>query len=297
MSAIRIGVALTSFNRCKKTESCLRALYAAAGQIEEPLDLSVVLVDDSSTDGTPETIGRLFPKIEILPGTGDLFWAGGMRVALERLYSKRLDFYLWLNDDTVLYHSALKRLLATHRAMEVECRVAGIVVGSTQEADGGHSYGGLLRKPWRFGALSFDRVLPNDQPIQCDTCNGNIVLVSASAATRLGNLDACFRHGMADFDYGLRAKAAKVPVWVMPGYAGSCARDHGKSGSFLDSTLPLRHRWQLLISPKGLPYKSWLTMCKRHTGGLWMAHFVWPYARTLLSSITAQLSSAKIFQR
>lgn len=293
MSAVRIGVALASFNRRAKTEACLRALYAAAEVTEGELTLSVVLTDDSSTDGTPEVVRTLFPEVEIIQGSGSLFWAGGMRMALERLYAKRLDYYLWLNDDTVLYPCALRGLLATHRAMEIQCGAAGIVVGTTRDAEGNISYGGMLRKPRRLGALSFEHVVPADKPIQCDTSNGNVVLVSARASDRLGNLDARFRHGMADIDYGLRAKAEKIPVWVMPGYAGSCARDHSKTGSFLDESLSLRRRWKLLISPKGLPFKSWLTLCRRHSGGLWTLHFIWPYARTILSSVVASLSPAQ----
>ena len=297
MSSVRIGVAVTSFNRREKTIACLQALFSAAAQLEESVIMSVVLTDDASSDGTPELVEKLFPQVEILRGNGDLFWAGGMRLALERLYARRLDYYLWLNDDTVLYGNALKTLLITHRTIESQCGAAGIVVGSTQDLNGNITYGGMLRKRRRLGALTFDYVLPGDKPLRCDASNGNVVLVAAGASSALGNLDGRYRHGMADIDYGLRATCARIPVWVMPGYAGVCARDHGRSGSFLDSTLPFKRRWELLVSPKGLPYRSWLTLCKRHSGSLWTVHFVWPYARTILSSATTSLFGLRTRRR
>ena len=247
--------------------------------------MTVVLADDASTDGTSEMVSRLFPDVEVLRGNGNLYWVGGMRLALERLYSQRMDYYLWLNDDTVLDPGTLQTLLATQRSMAAQCGGEGIVVGSTLDVNGCPSYGGLRRRPRRLGGLSFDLVVPEDKPLECDTHNGNVVLVSAATVAKLGNLDAVFQHGMADIDYGLRAKAAGIPVWLMPGYAGRCDRNQFAAGSFLDKSLPLSRRWKLLSSPKVLPYVPWLTLCRRHAGRLWALHFSWPYTQAVVSSL------------
>lgn len=285
MERTRIGVAIACFNRRDKTEACLRALFAAADRVHDTVQLTVVLTDDASSDGTPGMVASCFPAVEILHGSGSLYWAGGMRLALAQLYMQHLDSYLWLNDDTILEADSLQVLLATQRQLRQSTGRDGIIVGSTRGASGALSYGGLRRKPYRFGALSFERMAPGNAPLPCDTHNGNVVLVSADAASRLGNLDPIFQHGMADIDYGLRAKSAGVPVWLMPGYAGTCDFDRQVAGSFLDPALPLRRRWQLISSPKGLPYAPWSVLCRRHAGRLWALHFSWPYTRTILSSL------------
>ena len=285
MKPLRIGVALTCFNRREKTEACLRALFVAAEHWGADGRIVVALTDDGSTDGTAERVQECFPQVQILRGSGSLYWAGGMRMALAHLYAQQLDAYLWLNDDTVLDPDALQVLVTTLRSKALEDGRAGIVVGSTRDAAGVLSYGGLRRKPYRLGALSFEKIVPGAAPQRCDTHNGNVLLVSAEAVSVLGNLDPVFQHGMGDLDYGLRAKALGVPIWLMPGYAGVCVNDKVLAGSFLDRNLSLRRRLKLVSSPKGLPYAPWSVLCRRHAGHLWPLHFSWPYARTVLSSI------------
>ncbi len=283
MNRPRIGVALACHNRREKTRACLDALYEAAVQMRTIAELQVVITDDGSTDGSAAMIRERFPDVEIIEGSGQLFWAGGMRLAYGRLLERSLDHYLWLNDDTLLFPDALEALLATHRAMLEATGRAGIVVGSTCDDGGKVSYGGFRRRAGTLRTFSFERTVPGAQPLACDTHNGNIVLVSAQAAARLGNLDAGFRHGMADMDYGLRAVAAGIPVWVAPGFSGRCINEHTIARSFKDKSLPLIRRWQLLTSPKGLPFASWWLMCRRHAGLLWPLYFAWPYVSTLLA--------------
>src|SRR5437879_10926345 len=63
--------------------------------------------------------------------------------------------------------------------------------------------------------------------IDCDTMNGNCVLIQRSVVPRLGNLDHHFTHSMPDLDYGLRAKRAGCSVSVAPGYVGDCVTNSG----------------------------------------------------------------------
>ncbi len=56
--------------------------------------------------------------------------------------------------------------------------------------------------------------------------NGNFTLIPALVAGQLGNLDNAFRHQLGDFDYGLRATAAGIPVMLWPDIANDLAHDH-----------------------------------------------------------------------
>lgn len=285
MNKLRIGVALTCHNRRDKTLRSLECLYHAAGGLVNTVEMHVVVTDDGSTDGTARALHDTFPDVEVIAGNGDLYWAGGMRLALSRLYALDLDHYLWLNDDTDLLPDALARLVSTHASLQQATGRQGIVVGTTRDDCGRVTYGGWARRPRSWGALRFRRVVADTTPLPCEAINGNVVLVSAGAAAILGNLGMPFRHAMADTDYGLRALAAGVPVWVMPGTAGLCSHDHTVEGSFRDVNLPLSRRWRLLTSPKGLPVESWGAICRRHCGILWPLHFAWPYVRTVCSSV------------
>ena len=53
--------------------------------------------------------------MRLLRGDGSLFWAGGMRLALGEALKGDYDYYVWLNDDTMLDPNAFKTLLGIHR--------------------------------------------------------------------------------------------------------------------------------------------------------------------------------------
>lgn len=277
----KIAVILTCFNRKQKTIDCLDAVLSQSSI--DDVDIDFFVTDDGSKDGTSDALIQKYPNIHLMRGNGSLFWNGGMRLAWEQALRRKVDFFLWLNDDTFLYPDALRRMLDTHSACMARTGKAGIVVGSTHDETGHTSYGGELQKS-RLRPLTLIKVDPNDTVQQCDTFNGNCVLVSCAASDVLGNLDSGFIHAMGDTDYGLRAKQAGVPVWVMPFYAGTCVNDNHVSGSFADQSLSFMMRLRKVLSPKGLPPRPWAIICRRHTGYLWPVYWLWPYLKILLTS-------------
>lgn len=286
----QLVVLMTCHNRIDKTLACLEALYR--NRLPENVSLDVVLVDDGSSDGTREAVQDRFPAVRIIRGDGSLFWNGGMRRAYEAAQAEEYDYLLWLNDDTVLDGDAVERLLATQTQLLDRLGRPAIIVGSTRlPASNIPSYGGTVRihrlKPMRFVLIP-----PETEPIECDTMNGNVVLVPREISLALGNLEPRFVHAGGDMDYGLRAKAALYSIWVMPGYAGACANDHPISGSFNDVTLPLTDRMRKILSPKGLPLRTWLVLTRRHGGLLWPLHWAWPYLKVFITSVAYRIRYA-----
>src|SRR5690348_12096667 len=100
-----IAVILTTFNRKKKTITCLENLGRQS--LPDNITLDLYITDDASSDGTPEAILEHFPKAHLYHGSGSLYWAGGMRNSWRKALQSRPDFYLLLNDDTVLYDNAI----------------------------------------------------------------------------------------------------------------------------------------------------------------------------------------------
>jgi GT2 family glycosyltransferase len=112
--------------------------------------------------------------------------------------------------------------------------------------------------------------------------NGNFTLIPAAVAGRLGNLDGAFRHQLGDFDYGLRAMKAGIPIVIARGYFGYCS-DNLSSGTWRDFAQPFANRWKHLMSPKGAPPREWLLYTRRHFGWRWPFYAVSPYLRTIFS--------------
>lgn len=273
-----IAVLMTSFNRREQTLRCLEHLFAQ--DVLPDVALHVVLVDDQSSDGTADAVRTRFPQVELLGGTGALYWNGGMRLAFARARERDADFYLWLNDDTLLFPSALTGLFAAYRSLHAR-GVEAMVAGSTCDlATGRRSYGGCRWKPgWKrqLAAVEPGTV----EAIACDTSNGNCTLIPRRIAEVVGNLDPRFTHSFGDFDYGFRARAAGFGVYAAPGFAGTCS-DNSRRGTWRDRSASLRQRWRHLNSVKGSPFREWSVYCRRHLGRLWPLYAVSPYIKTVL---------------
>lgn len=274
---MKISVLITCYNRRSITIACLEALFE--NTLPDECTLDVFLVDDGSTDNTAEAVQAAFPLVNVIRGDSNLFWCRGMHKAFSAAYLHQFDYYVWLNDDTILHRDALLRLLQCHA--ELEDRRPAIIAGSTIDPINGNlSYGGFLRLS-RFKPTTFDRVSPSSKPVLCDAMSGNIVLIPSQVANALGNLDPVFQHAMGDIDYGLRARRMGFDIWLAPGIFGACS-NNSDAATYIDSSQSLQQRWKQMMSRKGLPWHSWLVLTRRHAGPLWFLYFAWPYIRLIL---------------
>lgn len=277
----RVAAVLACYNRRERTLACLRSLYEGT---EPDIALSVVVVDDNSSDETAAAVGGAFPAARVVEGAGDLYWCGGMRCGLSHAAAMDPDYFLWLNDDVELLAGALGRLVDTAEDLSRRLSQPAIVVGSTCDpASGEITYGGVVRNSrW---SMSYRLVAPQQEPVRCETFNGNVVLVPRAAALKLGGLSEAFSHAAGDFDYGLRALETGVTSWVTAGFVGVCA-GHAITGSVLDRKLSLRVRRKLMVRPGGPTLvREWLIFTRRHAG------LVWPllWARTLVRVLCPNL--------
>jgi GT2 family glycosyltransferase len=266
---------LTSHERRDHTLAALEALH---GQRLQGGRIRAVLVDAGSTDGTADSVQRRFPGTEVLRVGRDVFWNRGMSIGLQHARRTNPDYYLWLNDDTVLDDDALNVLVGTAlRLRERRDAPPSIVVGTTRDpVTGEPTYGGVHR-PDPLRPMRFALVRPGTSARRSETMHGNCVLLPREVVERVGNLEAGYTHAMGDFDYGLRAGAAGLEVWVAPGTVGACARNPIEARS---TRAELRH----LAGPKGLPPREWRLFTRRWAGPMWLLYFVSPYVRRLLGS-------------
>jgi len=279
---MKLAVLLTCHNRKAHTLACLNMLFS--NHLSDGYAFKVLLVDDGSTDGTSEEVRNYYPQVTVIEGDGNLYWNGGMRVAFSAAMEMGFDYYLWLNDDTLLYPTAIQSLLMTSMDLKKKHGKSVIVVGATKDKKGGRlTYGGVVRTS-RWKRTAFTLIKPSDVPVECETMNGNCVLIPDEIAQAVGGMEPEFAHAMGDLDYGLRAQDAGFSIWVMPDYAGICD-NNPVTGSFNDPLLSVTLRLRKMLQPKGLPLKSWRIFTRRHAGFLWPIYWLWPYLKVTMKGV------------
>ena len=278
-SDVSIGITITSHNRREKTVACLRALNEQ--RVQDRVHWCVYLTDAGSRDGTREAVREYFPEANLIERGDDLFWCGGMRVAFAAAMesTQQHNYYLWLNDDAILFPDALQMLARTAADMEAREGRPGIVVGSMRDAVTRRTtYGGLVRVS-KLRPLAKRLVEPGGTPVPCETMHGNCVFIANSVAKVVGNLSPDFIHRWGDVDYGLRASNLGVPIWVAPGHVGECARN--PRARWKDPSVGFSARLAALRDPKGVSGKEWFVYVRRHGGMLWPQYIVGLYVRAI----------------
>lgn len=231
---MKIAVILTCFNRKDKTLNCLKSLFQSLNiynhKKEEKIELFIYLTDDGCTDGTRSAVTNNFSgkDIIILQGTGDLFWAGGMRYAWNEALKRQneWDFYLLLNDDVDLLDNLFDELLSTHKYCVDNYKKSGIYSGITSSKTDHNkmTYGGSVWKN-RFLGLP-TRLQPIGVPQLCDTTHANILLVAKEVVDKIGIFYDGYHHGCADYDYSITARKKDIPVLLTASFCGRCEDDH-----------------------------------------------------------------------
>ena len=276
----------------------LRALQAMQCQALLPgYSLQVCLVDDASSDGTGSAVRTTFPSVVVLDGPGNLYWAGGMRFGWRNyVIDQDPDYLLAFNDDVVPSKSALATLLTAAGQVEAEgCAAYAVSGGFVDPETGKVSYGGAMRNCW-WHPLRFAAITPTDKIEECDTLNMNLALISRAALRLVGFLASDFTHGMADYDFGLRLRAAGGRVVLAPGYSGECTTNLLKRRSE-QAGLPLRERWRRLTGVKEQPPAERAAFYRRHGGWLWPLYFALPYVRVWFESAARFLNKCLIPRR
>ena len=277
-----IGVLITCHNRRQKTIYCLKSLYS--NKLPANYSLEVFLVDDGSSDGTGQAVKENFPHVRVISGNGNLFWNKGMRLAWETAaHTYDFDFYLWLNDDTILDDTGIPQLLKTYEEIISIDKSPAIICGAcrTSAQTSQFSYG---------GRSTSGPVIPNGKIQSCKFINGNVVLVPKEIFHKIGNLSPDYTHGMGDFDYGLRAKKKNYPCYTTKQFIAVCPPNEGIA-DWCNPQIPLKRRWELFHSPKGLNIHEYLVFRKRFWGLKWILYGLKAFFKVLSPGIYKSISN------
>jgi len=244
--------------------------------LKPTINLDVYLVDDGSTDDTSLYVKQAFPSVKIIQGTGNLFWNRGMHLAWEiAAKTKSYDFYLLLNDDTIIFDSAIQQIFNDSQTLEHKAIICGTThsqLSLTEVTYGGHKKGQF-------------RLKPNGAPQKCDYFNGNCVLIPNSVYQQVGNLDPFYHHSLGDFDYGIRAKDKGIESYVASTFVGTC-ENHERLPKWCLPEYNLLFRLKFLYSPLGChPIQFFRFDCRQNGFKFAAVHYFSLHLRALFPKL------------
>jgi GT2 family glycosyltransferase len=265
-------------NRKEKT---LKSIYDLKNQnLPNDVTLSVTIVDDNSTDLTKSSIEEKYPDVEVISGTGELFWAGGMRHGWEQsIKNKKFDALLVFNDDITLNTDAIQVLIDTYQQahQEISDGLYVITGAFTDTKLQKITYGGFNHSS-KWHKLRFSLVSPNGICQEVDTLNMNFALISKESLNKVGFLSSYFRHGGADMDFGLKLRKFRGKVFLTPRVVGVCDRNLIE-GTSSELGIGYFQRIKRLLSIKEQPIKQRFLYFRDNAGSFWFILFLLPYFR------------------
>jgi N-acetylglucosaminyl-diphospho-decaprenol L-rhamnosyltransferase len=227
-----LAIVVISYNTCDMLKACLRSVYA--GLAHFPADAQVWVIDNASTDGSPDMVHTEFPQAQLLALEQNLGFAAGNNAALRELgfgntASHQPYNVLFLNPDTEVQGDALTHMAGVMRNTEE----AGVVGASLVYPDGRFQHS-AFRFPtlWQIWFDFFPRpaclldsrlngryshaLYQAGQPFTIDHPLGAAMMTRAEVIQQVGLMDEGYFMYAEEIDWCLRVKRAGWDIYCVP---------------------------------------------------------------------------------
>lgn len=208
-----VYVVILGWNRQKDTLECIESLLAT-----DYSNLKLLVVDNASTDRTPERIRASFPQVELIINKENLGFAAGNNVGIQYAVHQGADYVLLLNNDTVvaedLVHTLVTMAQSDHRIGVLSPKIYFY-------HDGTRIWSAGAKKPLLLPGLkrvgfgkedgpAYDRLQEVEYTTAC------AILVRAVVFQEVGLLDPTYFMYYEDCDFSVRVRRAAYKIIYVP---------------------------------------------------------------------------------
>lgn len=183
-----VYIVILNTNRRADTLACLESLSKSTYD-----NLKIIVLDNSSTDGSVDAIRSSFTDVQIINLSENLGYAGNNNVGIREAMKQRADWVLVLNEDTILDPDCLTELIKVGES-DPKIGIVGPMVYHHNEPDVIQSAGGMLGKYWQSQHLGQNELDQGQfrSPHAVEWISGCAILVRKDAIEQAGMLDASF---------------------------------------------------------------------------------------------------------
>jgi N-acetylglucosaminyl-diphospho-decaprenol L-rhamnosyltransferase len=223
MSPPRVAVIIVSYNTCDWLRRCLASIPAAAGDLAH----EVIIVDNDSSDGSPDMVESLYPKVRLIRSGENLGFARGVNLGAAHAEAEHV---LLCNPDGELHPGAIAALVAFADTHPDHAVIGGRTVSPAGEVDPRSCWGAptlwsvlcnalLLSTVFRRSRLFDPEALGGygrDHERDVDIVSGCLLLMRRPEWVALGGFDERYFMYGEDADLCLRVRAGGRRCAITP---------------------------------------------------------------------------------
>jgi GT2 family glycosyltransferase len=221
-AAIHLSIVIVTWNNARIIHECLNSLAS----VDNTSGLEIIIVDNDSSDGTPELIQNTFPHVTLVRSPANVGFAAGNNAGIR---VARGDYLCLINSDVVVPQGCVEKLL---QYIDEHHDIG--VLGPKMILPDGSIGRSCLRFPtvanWIWRALALDSIFKRshrfgaylmtyfkyDRITDVDVLTGWFWVVRRQAISQVGLLDERFFMYGEDMDWCKRFKKAGWRVVFYP---------------------------------------------------------------------------------
>lgn len=211
----RVYIVILNWNQYQLTHDCLDSL----SEMDYPA-YTVVLVDNGSTDDSPQRIREDFPQVFLIEIPGNIGYSAGNNLGISYAMGRGADYIMLLNNDTIVAPNALTLLIAAAEANPM-VGIVGPTMFYFEPSD--LLWGGKNIVDWHRGSFRREGLgertssgLELRPAVECDYIDSCAILIKREVIDAIGTLDERFFINFDDVDLNTRARTAGFKVIYVP---------------------------------------------------------------------------------
>lgn len=212
MALKKVGIIVLNWNGKEDTVKCLESLQKIP-------HVQIILVDNGSTDGSQSHFKTHFPECTLIETGENLGYAGGNNVGIEYGLKQGLEFFLILNNDTIVDPDIVHAFLEEFKEYPNAGILGGKIYLMSEPKRLDHLGGRWNSKDLKFDYVGYreldDRKLWDD-PLELDYVCGAAIMVRREVFEKIGLFESQFFLFWEETDFCFRAKRAGFSVMSCP---------------------------------------------------------------------------------
>lgn len=228
VGGLDVAVVIVSWNVRDLLENCLRSVYTELRRAR--LQGAVWVVDNASTDGTPDFVDTLFPTVNLIANRHNPGFGAANNQGMEAAGGSNPRYYFLLNPDTVLRPNSIKNMVAwMDRAPDVGMAGARLIYGSGRFQHSAFAFPGINQLLFEFLPLParlyetrlngrYPRAMyeANHAPFRVDHPLGAAMMVRREVVDATGGFDEAFHMYCEEIDWAWRIRQAGWEIFTVP---------------------------------------------------------------------------------